>query len=346
MTTPRTPTAQTVDDLLENGHEEAARQTLRAIARELQSGIVNRRLNELETEAVRLEAVGERLRPDNPVLLQTLRDMDAFMGRNQQRIRDVAPDLTEAGVGAGNDISRLLTFAGMSDNTSASIGAQWNRPDPNAVAALVDFTQDNAFDDLLSQYGSRVVDRIGLRATFGFTEGWGARRSARAIRRLAIGMPMSEAETLTRTLHLVSYRRGTAATHAANAHILQETAIRVAVLDPRTCLTCIALHGDPVPLGEPVADHYNGRCTVIAQVRGFNRNIMSGADWFNQLPPERQQQQRAFVNSPGSYAAFADGAVGLRDFVGERTDPVFGEQVYQASLVGILGDDARRYYRR
>ncbi|PSN81005.1 hypothetical protein C8B47_03760 [filamentous cyanobacterium CCP4] len=346
MATPRTPTARLVDDLLEGGHERAARQVLNAMGRELETGVINQRLTELETEAQRLEEAGERLSPDNPVYRQLVRDMDDYLGRNQQRITDAAVALTEAGVEASNILSQRLVVTGMPGDIVSLVNRAWNRPDPEAVASLVDFTQDSAFSTMLNRYSSSVIEAIGNRATYGFVNGWGARRSARAIRQLAVGMPRSQAETLTRTLHLVSYRRGTAATHAANARILQPVALRVAVLDPRTCLACVALHGTEIPLGQPVRDHWQGRCLAIAQVRGFNRQIVSGEDWFNSLSPQRQAEQRAFVQSPAMLAAYNDGAVTFQDFVREGSDPLFGEMVYQQSLVGALGDDARKYYRR
>ncbi|MGJ3241157.1 MAG: hypothetical protein ACFE0Q_20775 [Anaerolineae bacterium] len=345
MTSPRSPLAVLVGELLESGHERAARQVLGAMSDDLQQGVIARRLNELETEAARLEEAGERLAPDNPVYLQLMRDMDDYLARNERRITEVAPDLAEAGVEAANDLSQRLTIAGMPDEVNALVRRAWNRPDPEAVASLVDFTQDSAFRDMLGRYDEHVVNALRNRATVNFVNGWGARRSARAIRQLATGMPISQAETLTRTLHLVSYRRGVAATHAANARILQPSALRVAVLDARTCLACVALHGTPLRLGEPVADHYQGRCTAIAQVRGFDRQITSGVDWFESLPPERQAEQRAFQQSPAALEAYRAGAVDLRDFVREGNDDLFGDMVFQASLAGILGD-ARQYYRR
>ena len=346
MATPRTPTAQLVDELLTGGYDAAAQQVLASMAAELQSGVIDQRLGELLVEAARLDEIGERLSPDNPVYLQLVRDYEGYIQRNEQRITGAAPALTEAGVEASNVISQQLTIAGMPNDVQGLVNRAWNRPDPQAVAALVDFTQDSAFADMLSSYEGSVLDAIRKRVTHGFVNGWGARRSAREIRSLAVGMPVSQAETLLRTMHLVSYRRGTAATHAANARILQPVALRVAVLDPRTCLTCVALHGTEIPLGEPVADHYQGRCTALAQVRGFNRVVVSGEDWFASLPPERQAEQRAFANTPAMFAAYQDGAVQLRDFVQEKTDPLFGEMVFQNSLQGVLGDDARQYYRR
>lgn len=346
MTTPRTPIATLVNDLLENGYQGAAQQVLDSIVGELQNGVIDKRLKELATEAERLAQNNEKLSPDNPVLLQLLRDVDTAMNRNVDAITSAAPDLAQAGVQSASEISNVLTFAGMSDNTRASILSQWNRPDPQAVASLVDFTNDNAFADMLKKYQTGVIDAIRKKVTAGFVQGWGARRSARAIRTVTMGLPASQAESLLRTLHLVAYRRGTAATQAANAHLLQPTAIRVAVLDVRTCLSCIALHGTPIKIGEPVPDHWQGRCTSIAVVKGFTRNITSGVDWFNSLDPQRQQEQLAFKQSPGAYAAYSQGAVSLNDFVAHTQDDLFGDMIYQASLSGILGADAQKYYKR
>jgi hypothetical protein len=346
MGNPNQSLSQSITDLLNSGYDKTASSVIRAMSLEMNNGIVSQRLEELDREAERLAAEGELLSPDNPVLRAVLADMEVYQEHNQRRITNASPDLTTNGVNASSIVTRQLTVTGMSDNQIASVGAQWNRPDPQAVAALVDFTNDSAFADLMNNYGDDVLGRIQSRVTVGFVNGWSARRVAREIRSLATNMPISQAETIMRTLHLQSYRRGTAATQAANAHLLQQEAIRVAVLDPRTCLSCIALHGTKIPLGKPVKDHWNGRCTSIAVVKGFSRNITEGTVWFGQLDPQRQQQQRAFANSPGLYAAFADGAVDLNDFVEESTDPLFGEMVTQASLVGILGSDAQKYYRR
>lgn len=346
MTTPKTSIAQLVSELLESGYQNAAQAVLGSIVDGLQSGVVAQRLNELEVEASRLAEAGEKLSPDNPVLLQLLRDMDDFMGQNAGAIQGATANLTSNGVAAAEEISNILTFAGMSDNTKASILGQWNKPDPVTVANLVDFTQDSAFKDMLNTYQTGVIEAIQKKITAGFVQGKGARAVARSIRTVAMGMPASQAESLMRTMHLVSYRRGTAATQVSNAHLLQPTAIRVAVLDIRTCLACISLHGSPIPIGKPVADHWQGRCTSIAQVKGFNRNITPGTEWFESLDPARQMEQKAFKQSPALFAAYQDGAVSLNDFVAETNDELFGEMIQQASLVGILGADAQKYYRR
>ncbi len=331
-----------VGNLLERGYSNAASQVLKAMGRELESGIIAQRLAELDAEALRLAAAGEKLSPDNPVLRTVIADMESVLRRNQQRVTDVAADMAIEGVRAANEGTYRLTMSNVPDNTIRNL---WNQVDPEAVGALTDFTQDADWNNLMGGYTDEILERLKLKATFGFTQGWGPRRTAAALRQLAVGMPVSRAETLMRTLYLQSYRRGTAASHLANADILAPSATRIAVLDRRTCLACVVLHGSRVPLGSTVKDHYNGRCTVIASVRGFEREIQSGIAWFEGLPEERQRGQRAFMVSPASWDAYKAGEVTLNDFVGEMTDPVFGEMIYQSSLKGILGDGARRFYQ-
>jgi Hint domain-containing protein len=111
------------------------------------------------------------------------------------------------------------------------------------------------------------------------------------------------------------------------------------------CLSCIAQHGDviwdsetdadsPVPR---VNDHQSGRCTSVVRVKGRPPlPIQSGEDWFNSLSPERQAQQRSFVDSPGKFSAYSTGKVTLRDFIHPYTDPVFNDMVREASLTDAL----------
>jgi len=138
--------------------------------------------------------------------------------------------------------------------------------------------------------------------------------------------------------------------------------IRIATLDQRTCLSCIALHGTPVPLGEAVEDHYRGRCTEFYQVPGGDQfpaqmqvdstpgnrhfqKFQTGEEWFASLSPERQALQRSFLNSPAKLKAYLDGAK-LSDFVGDHVDPVFGNQKVELSLLKILGSNASQYYAK
>jgi hypothetical protein len=352
MTMPRPDETlrDTVNRLLDGGYQDSAGAVVRAIGTNMNSGALEMRLKQLEEEAARLAEAGQQMRPDNAYLRAFFDTLEDTLSANRSLINSASSQLGQIGVAAAENISLRLVTEGLPAQVVAAVQGQWNRPDPNAVAGLVDFTSDPAWNDLLSVYTERMIQRINDRALFGFVNGWNPIRTARELRRMtqgadgSPGMAKFEAETIMRTLQLSSYRRGVASYQAANAQILQPQAIRIAVLDMRTCLACIALHGTLVPLGEPVADHWNGRCITVAQVRGFDRQIQTGEAWFNSLPEGRQRQQRAFNNNPSYWAAFKAGDVRLNDFVEEATDPVFGEMVVQGSLRGILGDDAKKYY--
>jgi hypothetical protein len=138
--------------------------------------------------------------------------------------------------------------------------------------------------------------------------------------------------------------------------------IRIASLDTRTCLSCIALHGTELAAGQRVDDHYRGRCSEYYVVPGGDPTpkfmqtdspsggrklvkFQSGLDWFNGLPPARQKLQSSFAKSPGKYNAFLAGTP-LSDFVAEHTDDVFGNQIIENSLTGMFGDQASQYYSR
>jgi hypothetical protein len=126
----------------------------------------------------------------------------------------------------------------------------------------------------------------------------------------------------------------------ANADIL-ESQVRIAALDSRVCLCCIALHGKRYPIGDPILDHFNGRCIGVPVVRGRVLNIETGVQWFNRLPVSQKTAIAGYAN----YNALQQRAVSMEDFVQEVQNPIFGAMVQESSLVGILGQDAQRYYK-
>jgi hypothetical protein len=152
-------------------------------------------------------------------------------------------------------------------------------------------------------------------------------------------VPRYQANTLMRTLQLTAYRDATAIHQAANANLIARV-VRIAALDDRTCLSCLALHGTEVPVGERVDDHYSGRCIGISVVRGREVNVQTGEDWLRGLPEERQRT----IMGPAKFEAWKAGAVRLQEFVARRDDPVFGQMVQEASLKGLLGAAGSRTY--
>jgi hypothetical protein len=190
-------------------------------------------------------------------------------------------------------------------------------------------------------------------------QGAGPKAVSSKIRQHAENIPKAAADSLMRTLQNTSYRDSSLAMEKINGQAI-EYKIRVAKLDSKTCLSCISLHGTRLEPGERVDDHFRGRCSELFGLPGVPLPTMmqadsepgkrqfvpfqTGEEWFASLSPERQAQQASFKASPAKYRAYQDG-VKLRDFVGDHEDSVFGNQKIEKSLVGVLGEDAKKYYQ-
>ena len=336
-----------INGLLDRGYNREVQPVLRAVAKSVNSGLIQTRLDQLDKEAQRLIDSGEKLTPDNPVLRALLADLDSTMKTNASVVNGAAEAVQQTGINAAATIQRQLALPGMTDTPLARIGVVRNRPDPAAVARVVQYSQSNEWANLLAKYGQGIVDTVNNQAIRGTASGWSPLRTASNIRQLAENLPASQANTLMRTLQLTSYRDGTAIQQTANQDIASQV-IRIAALDDRTCLSCIALHGKVIwdsetDAGTPVPrvdDHWNGRCTSVVQVKGRTLNVQTGVDWFNNLPESRQQQQASFANSPGKWEAFQKGDVTLQDFVHQHQDDTFGQMVTESTLNGALKGSA------
>lgn len=346
----RPPRAGTITDLvnglLDKGYNRAAQPVLNAIARgtTANSGLIQQRLRELEAEAARLDAAGERLQPGNPILRALLADLETELRRDAGRMNNAAAGVQDTAINAAGKVQRQLALPGVTNAQLAKIGIGWNVPDPAAVAQLVDYASGQAWASMLQKYGSDVLGIVNNQAIRGITLGWSPLRTAREIRKMVENIPAHQANNLMRTLQLTSYRDASAMHQQANLDICEQI-IRIAALDARTCLSCVSRHGSVIwdserDVGAPVPrvdDHHSGRCTSVMQVKGRPPlNIQSGDQWFAGLSEERQRQQASFQNSPGKWEAFKAGQVTLRDFSEVYTDPTFGPMLREASLTGAL----------
>lgn len=347
MVANRQPRQGTITDLisglLDKGYTRAAQPVLDAVARSTNSGLIQQRLTELDAEVARLMASGDKLRPDNPVLRALLADLEDTLGTNARVMDGAAETVQATGSDAAGKIQRQLALPGMTDAQLARLGVVWNRPDPAAVAQLVDYANSDAWAATLSKYGDDVFAVVRNQAIIGISNGWSPLRTAREIRRITQSFPAQQANNLMRTLQLTSYRDATAIHQNANLAIIDQV-VRIAALDLRTCLSCVSQHGDVIWEGERnagdpvprVQDHHSGRCTSVVIVKGRTVNIQSGETWFASLPEARQRQQNSFAASPGKFDAFKSGQVTLRDFRHPYTDDVFGPMMREASLTGAL----------
>lgn len=288
-----------------------------------------------------LAADGVRLTPDSPPVRLLRMELLTQLGAIRPLLNNAAGQLQATGIQAGSTLARQLSLPGFTDEALARIGVAWKTPDPEAVARLIDYATSDAWQAEIKKFAANATDDVLKVVTRGIVNGWSPEKTARALADAVEGFPVNRASTMMRTMQLSSYRKSLTTYHMANADIFSHK-IRVATLDGRTCMSCIALHGTKLKLDEDVADHHGGRCTAIAVIKGVNRSIQTGEDWFNSLSPERQRQQMGGA----AFEAWKAEAVQLKDFVHPYDDAVFGPMVRESSLKGILGDSAKQYYRR
>lgn len=339
---PRVRAVRLVGQMIDRDYTRSVGPVVRAIAANSERGALGKRLKELEAEAARLAEAGKRLTPDNAVARALLSDLDDALRANAALIDGVADDVVASGVRNAGAMVRGGALAGMTDAQLAALGVAWNVPDPEAVARLVQYTSSDAWTAALEKYqeGTGKVAQNAL--TRAFIEGKGPIAAARELRAAVTGLPVAYAEQMTRTLQLTSLRDSAAAHRVANSHII-EYQIRIAALDDRTCVSCVALHGTELPLDARIDDHHRGRCTSVTKVRGMAAPaVESGPDWFARQSEDRQ---RAMMGG-ARFEAWKAGAIQWGDMSRVYDDPVFGRMVGEASLKGMLGDGAKEYYKR
>lgn len=235
------------------------------------------------------------------------------------------------------------------------------RASQETIRAITNFVDSPAWIARMEKWGKGYADLTRNTIINEIARGAGPTAVAQKLRQLATNIPVSASDNLMRTLQLTAYREASLEMEKLNGKYIIKK-IRIAALDQRTCLACIALHGTELEPGQRVDDHYRGRCTEYYVVPGGkptpdfmqadstpgNRRFIpfqTGVDWFNSLPVARQKLQASFVGSPGKWNAFSSGTP-LNAFVAEHVDDVFGNQVVEHSLKSMFGDGAEQYYVR
>lgn len=328
-----------LNQLLDQGYDDAVASVIQAIARNGTTGLLAERLAQFRAEAARLAEMDSKWSATNPVFKALLDELDYVMRRNAALLDTAVLDIQTAAINAANQITRQLALPGLSDAMLAAIGVQWNVPSAEAVARLVQYTATDAWRELLSAYADDIVLAIRDVVLSGMVEGLGPVAVARQVAELADGLPAYQAQAMLRTLFLSSFRDATVADELANADIIEKV-IRLETLDLDTCGPCWFEHGAELEIGEHLDEHWNGRAVPLIVVKGFDRQVQPGIEQFGALSEARQRD----ILGDAGFAAWQAGDVRLEDFTHHYVDDVFGGMLREASLKGLLGDGAKRFY--
>lgn len=340
-------------------------------------------MNELDQEAQGLTESGEPLTLSNKKLKNALQAYGALLAITAGLIKKTAPAIQSNGQSVApqsvtarvfiNQTEKLIK-SGINPMSSRALtvyqnaikeaGSGFTIPSARHLSTqkALDYLNTGAWKEKMMRWGSGYYERTYNIFENGMANGWSPKYTAARLREVANNIPYSAAESLTRTLQLNAYRQASLETEKINGEFIQRK-LWIATIDDRTCLTCLAKHGTEIPLGETVDGHYNCRCTEFYVVPGGDEfppmmqvgstpghrvfeKFQTGEEWFAGLSPERQAQQASFLNSPAKLRAYQDG-MPLSALIGQHTDPVFGVQNIELSLLKALGPtEAEQYYTR
>lgn len=318
--------------LLDRRYQDAARNVLRAVGNDLDSARVRAAQAEFEAEADRLARNNLDLTPDNPALRNLTAEIDAAMARAAGRIAGAADELAGGAIDAAAASQVALPLA---MGLPASVLVGWNMVSADALAQLVAFQDNPAWLERLNQYRGAPADRINQIALRGFAAGWNPLKAARMIVEMTDKLPRSHANIMMRTLYLQSYKHAAAKAQGENRRLITRVR-RMATLDNRVCMVCVALHGTEVPVGESVESHEQCRCVGVSDVAGVSVPFgPTGEDWFRGLPDPWQRQ----MMGASSWEAWKAGAIRIGDVVGSYQDDLYGTMLTERSLKDMLGGD-------
>ena len=288
-----------------------------------------------------------RAQASNLATLRVLRnaiqeELDRFAIYADQEIQTVAYRAVSQAIA---DSRTLVQANYLSPQARQAITAAYRLVPTEQVIEIINRTggQSPLRASLIDRYGETIADMAADALVDGIAQGRNPRQVADIFRR-EMGMGLTDALRTARTAQLYSYRQASSINYTANADIVEGWRWWAA-LDGRVCLSCVAKHNTIHPLDETLNDHHNGRCTqlpIVTLPGGAGRlPTQTGEEWFNALPTAQQVQRMG----PAMYAAWQANEFQFAELSVPYDDRIYSEMLREASLIGLLGDRAREYYR-
>lgn len=210
----------------------------------------------------------------------------------------------------------------------------FNNLPTEAIQALLGFLDpEGALYDRLSRLGEYTARRVGDMLLEGLTKGLNPRTVARQLVREGLGLGLTDALRMTRTVNLYSYREASRANYQANSDVV-EGWIWWCELDDLACPACLSEHGSFHTLDETLNGHYNCRCTPLPKLIGMDGPVTSSEDWFNQQSEAAQKK----IMGKGMLAAYREGKITWGQLIGHHNDDVYGDMVTVPPLKDLVTD--------
>ncbi len=269
------------------------------------------------------------------LLTQTQAQFGDYSTWASERITAEQRTLTEMGIEHAAEAIQLTYWQG------GVLRVTFNRLPVEAVQVMAGLAGDGGpVGDLLRKRMVRdaagnplpgVWERLTQTLINATAKGINPRVTARQMRDDLAG-GLRKAMTIARTEQLRAYRISSAMAYEASGVVTGHK--RLSAHDARVCAACLADEGTVYPVGTPIGDHPQGRCTSVPVVRGLPEvQWLSGEAWFKQQPEATQRQ----ILGAERWDAWSVGRFGFGQLTQRQYHPVWGESLQPAPLAALIG---------
>lgn len=252
----------------------------------------------------------------------------------QELLPQVRRELERYGVYAADEIAQAqgrYAQAGLFDaadaigaayQTEGRIGVFYHRLPVSAVENMVGLAGDGSpVKELLKATWPDTVDGITSALIQGTAAGWNPTKTAAAMRDSMASTGLGRAITIARTEQLRAYRQAADMQYRASGVVQYKMRV-VSHQAGQTCLACLALEGEIIPIDQDLYDHPRGRCSEIPIPIGTKPpEWVKGEEWFDGLDDATQRE----MMGPAKYAAWKDGQFTFKEIAGITDDKVWGK---------------------
>lgn len=288
--------------------------------------------NLLQAEAQTATREGNRLRLDNVGVGAFLYQASRQMQRLSNQVAGITSEVQRLSVQVASEVGRegLYRIEGNRLIPDSAARAAWGDDDLEAMQIALQYGNSPEYVGELQRFERLIYAHLENQFERANNEGWSNDTLIDALWLILTSFSITEAQKLLRTIELNTYRAALAEFQRERADWLERMGayqVRVAVLDGRTCLACIAMHGDIMEIGEDVLDHHRGRCSSIIVTTGMGE-LITGEMWWDSLSAEEQLGERTRER----VESIQGGEFILRDYIEPYPDNFFGMMLRESSL--------------
>jgi SPP1 gp7 family putative phage head morphogenesis protein len=213
-----------------------------------------------------------------------------------------------------------------------NLGISFNTLSVDQVTDLAGLLGDGTpLNRLLKEAYPESLDGIVKALLEGSTRGLGINQIAADMAK-RMGMGLERITLIARTEQLRAWRIATQRQYQESGVVLWHE--RLCARDARTCMACLALDGEKIPVDQVLDDHPRGRCTTIPIVKGAPPIVREmGQEWFERQSPATQKD----MLGSGMYDLWQGQGFELKKIAGKNYDPIWGSSPRVRTLEEMLG---------